>query len=63
MRDAPTRHYGPDQAGGLCEECGHPMVAQLAGDLRHPTCDPTFVPMVKRLQIVLARRRREGDDG
>lgn len=61
--DLPARHYGPDDAGGICESCRLPMVAALAGELLHPTCEPDFVPMVKRLQNLLRRRARRVDNG
>lgn len=63
MRDPLPRHYGPDNTGGLCDECGGPMPAALAGDTRHLTCDPDWPALVKRSQRAVAKARRERDNG
>lgn len=59
FRDAepPRRHYTPDTLGGLCETCGQPMPAALAGERTHATCDPDFPPLNAALHRALARRK------
>lgn len=56
-REEPPRHYGPDDLGGLCDECGNPLPAALAGLTTHPTCDPDWPPMHAALERALRRRR------
>lgn len=48
-REAPTRHYGPDNFGGICQPCGKPIPAALAGIMEeHPTCEPDWPELVAR---------------
>jgi hypothetical protein len=56
-RVSPRQHYTKDQLGGLCQGCGNPIPAALAGMLTHPTCDPEFPALNVSLKRALARRR------
>lgn len=48
-REAPTRHYGPHNLGGICETCKTPIPAALAGMMEtHPTCEPDWPTLVAR---------------
>jgi hypothetical protein len=53
----PDPYYQRDQLGGLCQGCGNPIPAALAGMLTHPTCDPEFPALNVSLKRALARRR------
>jgi len=59
-RTPPRRVYGPDNLGGLCEGCGEPMPAALAGTLTHPTCDPEW-PELDALGDRSERRKRAAE--
>lgn len=54
--EEPRPHYTPDQLGGLCSECGHPIPAALAGTTMHPACDPDM----PALDAAYARAKRLG---
>lgn len=53
----PEPHYTPDMLGGLCEGCGNPIPAGLAGETTHPACDPDMPALVVALKRALARRK------
>lgn len=57
----PEPYYTPDKLGGLCEGCGNPMPAALAGQTRHPTCELDWPALNLSLKRALARRKaRDG---
>lgn len=52
----PEPLYTPANLGGLCEGCGNPMPAALAGETRHATCDLEWSALVVGHKRAVARR-------